>query len=103
MSLDEVGRSLPYGEAIGLVAELRREFGSHLNADLNDWDFALPYGELAAVVHAEAFVNVNRAEGSKPVAWPRPWHEGDGRPEVTDEELAALTAQLEARSAFASQ
>jgi hypothetical protein len=43
-----------------LIAELQREFGSHLSAELNEWSFAADFGEVMAVIHAEAFINSNR-------------------------------------------
>lgn len=103
--MDEVGRSISFREAIDLVDELRREFGSHLNAHLNGWDFAAGYGEVMAAVHANSFMNVNRDEKKQrePFELPLPWSSSQKQEQVTPEERAVLRASLLRRSAFANQ
>jgi hypothetical protein len=90
-----------FGEAIHLVNELKHEFGSHLSADLNGWDFVATYGELMNAIHLEAFLNANRDEKKQrtPFVVPKPMD--TKAPRVTAEERAALEQQLERRSAFA--
>jgi hypothetical protein len=85
-----------------LIAELRREFGSHLNASENGWDFAAGYGEVMSAVHASAFLNSNRDPKKKPVVLPTPWSERAAEPVVSVEERVQLREQLKRRSAFAS-
>lgn len=83
-----------------LVDGLRREFGSHLRAELMGWGFAAGYGELMAGIHAQAYIAAHSRPGAEPVQLPFPWTAVDA-PQVTSEELARLKEQLEARSAFA--
>jgi hypothetical protein len=87
-----------------LIAELQREFGSHLSAELNEWSFAADFGEVMAVIHAEAFINSNRDQKlhPDPFALPKPWGDKAAKADVTPEERAALRAQLLRYSAFAN-
>lgn len=100
VSLDDVGLTIPFGEAIDLVNELKREWGSHLNAAIAEWDFPATYGEIIGAMHLESALNQFRAEGSKPATVLKPWRDKDAAPKVTAEEFAVLALQLEARSAF---
>lgn len=90
------------GEAIDLIDELQRELGSHLVADLAGWKFATTYGDLLALTHAEAFMNVNRDRKKQrtPIELFRPWESEAERAQVSPEERARLRAQLLERSAF---
>ena len=105
MSLDEVGRSISYPEAIDLVAELERDFGSHLNASINDWAFAAGYGEVMGAITASSTINANRdpKKHPDPIRLPMPYRdEATKTADVTPEERAALRADLVRRSAFSS-
>jgi hypothetical protein len=86
------------------VLELKREFGSHLNADINGWDYAAGYGEVMSGIHASAFLNANRDTKlhPKPIVLPMPWPNETAVEDVTPEERAKLRASLLRRSAFAS-
>lgn len=101
MSLYDVGESVSFGEAIHLVNELRREWGTHLHAEANDWEFPVRYGEVMQLVQAAAYLSAHRdpKDKKRPVELPKPWHSGN-KPRVTAEERAALEQQLERRSAF---
>jgi hypothetical protein len=104
VALDEIGRSIPFSEAIDLVTELEHDFGSHLTASVAGWEFAISYGEFITWLHATAFVNSNRdpKQTPKPIELPVPWDRGRPAAEqVTDEERAALKAKLLRHSAFA--
>lgn len=94
-----MGRSIRYGEAIALIDELQREFGSHLNADLHGWDFAVGYGEVMAGLHASGYLNVH-SETSVKLPWP--WPDDNRAPVVTAEEREQLKQRLLRYSAFAS-
>lgn len=101
LSVSEVGASVTYGEAAALVRELARRWDSHYTASLQEWEFVSTYGEVLAASHLEAYVNVHRDENAKPTAITRPWaNAASNAPKVTEDELAALVAKLERRSAF---
>lgn len=104
MSWRDLGETFSYGEAIALVAELRREFASHFTASLNGWDWAVTWGEINTATHTEWFMNVNKDPklSREPIILPRPWSSKDKPEAVPDEERARLTKQLRDRSAFAS-
>lgn len=90
---------MSFGEAIHLVNELQQEIGSHLSADLLNWDFVAGYGELMTAIQLEAYLNANRDEKKQrePFSVMKPMNQ---KPRVTAEERAALEQQLERRSAF---
>jgi len=92
-----------YPEAIDLVNELRREWGTHVHANLQGWAFVASYGEVIGALHASAFINANRdpKQTPDPIDLPMPFSSTDAAEEVTSEELADLRARLRARSAFA--
>lgn len=93
---------MTYGEALLLVTELLRETGSHLHADLTGMDFAASQSDLAVILHAEWFINVNRDPKvlKEPVKLSRPWLEKKPNADVTASRRAELEQQLERRSAF---
>ncbi len=93
LSLSDIGGAVSYGEAILLVQELQREFGSHLAAELMGWEFAAGYGEVMAGLHASAYMSVHF---EKPQIF-MPWTD---TPTVTPEERARLKEALKRRSAF---
>lgn len=92
--------TLTFGEAIHLVNEIQHDLGSHLSAEILDWQFASGYGELLTAIHLEAFMNANRDEKKQrePFQVLKPWD--DSKPRVSDQERAELEAQLSRRSAF---
>lgn len=102
VSLDDVGLTVPFGEAIDLVNELQREWGSHLSAAIAEWSFPATYGEIVGAMHLETVLNQFRKEGSKPSTVLMPWPDKSAAPKVSPEEFAELSRQLEARSAFGS-
>lgn len=92
---------MSYREAIDLVAELKREFGSHLAGE--KWSFVAGYGEVMAATSASVLLNVNRDRKlfPKPIELPMPWDEDEAEP-VTPERRVELKQQLRRRSAFAN-
>lgn len=103
LSIDRIGRDFTYGEAVDLILELMRETGSHLYAESSGYDrYAMSVGDLAALVHAEAYLNVNRdrEKRKQPFDLGRPWGPKDPNADLTPEERAALIDQLRARSVF---
>ena len=102
MPLSSIGEEITYGEAIHLVSGLMRETGSHLVMSLREWDWAASNADIAAITHAEWYMNVHRdTKASKePIKLPRPWSEKDPNADVTAEERAELEQQLLARSAL---
>ena len=92
------GRSIPYGEAIDCVNELRSEFGTHLHAADAGWDFPASYGEVIALVQAQAFIAVHRDPKKPPVDLPTPWPGAE--PRFSPEEVEAAEKELRRRSAI---
>ena len=82
--------------------ELRRETGSHLFAEVNDYEWAASNAEIAQIVHAEWYANVHRDRDAvkEPLRFPRPWREKDPNADVTAEKRAELEQMLLARSAI---
>jgi hypothetical protein len=99
--LSEVGGPVSHGEAIALIAEMGRETGSHLYADLAGFTVAATQADLASIIHAEWYINVHRDQKkSKPVELPKPFTREVAEEPVSDERRDELRAQLRARSAF---
>lgn len=104
VSLDEVGGSVTFGEALDLVVELLKETGSHLVAELAGMSRPLSWADLAVITLTEAYLNAHRdpKKQPKPVQLFDLWEKTDPNADVTAERRAELEAQLERRSAFAS-
>lgn len=84
-----------------LVGELLRETGSHTHADLTGLDLAASQAELATILHAEWFANVNRdPQKGSPLELPRPWIKRKPNADVTPAQRVDLERRLEARSVF---
>lgn len=69
---------------------------------LNGWSYPMAGSEMYAAALYQQVANMLRGRGQKPVQLGWPWAE-EKKPqaeEVTTEERAALTAQLQATSAF---
>lgn len=103
LSIDDLGLTVTWGEAIDLVSELTRESGSHLFAALAGFRFAASQADLAGIVHAEAFLNVNRdaKEYPEPIRLPSPISSPEHEL-PTDEELTRARATLDESSMFAA-
>lgn len=93
----EVGESVPYGEALDLVRELRKEWASHLVASESGWSWVSSLGDIVATLHAESYINVHREDTFR---LPKPWDNDAPAVVVTDVERAELVEKLERRSAF---
>lgn len=100
VSVDEVGRSIPYGEAWLLVLELRRESGSHTHMAWHGFTETASLADFAALRHAEWYMNAHRKPNTPLIELPRIWEAPDPNADVTPERRAELEAQLEQRSAF---
>lgn len=95
-----MGKAYSYGEAIALVSELQKDQGSRLHTSISGWKYPMSRSEFyLAGLFAKA-INRDRAEGEKPFELDWPWPDMPKGPDVTDEERAALKAQLKATSAF---
>ncbi|MBW4094583.1 MAG: hypothetical protein HIU81_03910 [Acidobacteria bacterium] len=102
MSVNDIGDSLSYREAVDLAEELLQEQGSHLFAAVNGWKY--PMG-LQPMLTAALFLTVKnalRSDHEKPADFVWPWPGGTEAPQVTAEERDRLRAQLDANSAFAN-
>jgi hypothetical protein len=75
---------------------------SHFVMSVQGWKYPISRHELYAAATLARVVGVTRGKGEKPLELDLPW-DGDGTPDVTDEERTALTQQLRARSAFAQK
>lgn len=82
--------------------ELLKETGSHLFAELREYDWVASYADIASMLHAEWYMNVHRdTKASKdPIKLPRPWSAKDPNADVTAEERAVLERKLLERSAL---
>ena len=94
-----MGVSLAYGEAIDLVDELLTTPGTHAHASLQGWDWPATFADIAAIAHAEWYMNVHRDRDISPQAirLARPWPDVDA---VTPEERSEYEQQLLRRSAI---
>lgn len=102
LALSEIGASIPFGEAISLVAEDIRETGSHLHANLTGLRFAASQSDIALILHATWFMNANKDDKQHPeqIELPGPFVRPEEEPDATDGEKADALAYLEAHSAF---
>lgn len=100
--LSEIGQSIPYGEAIHLIAGLRIDTGSHTFASVRGWEWVASYADLALIAHAEWYMNVHRDRKEAPdhIRLPRPWPDVDENADVTAERRAELERDLLSRSAI---
>lgn len=103
LSVDNIGDSITFGEAVDLVAELRDQPGSRTHASSAGWSWPATIADIATILHAESFINVHRDRKvtREPIRLPRPWSEKPAAAEVTAEERAQLRARLVASSPFA--
>lgn len=65
------------------------------------WAYPMSREEMYAAATLTRLMNVTRANGDPPFTVDFPWKQETDAPEVTPEERAALTAELNANSAFA--
>lgn len=100
--LSELGVGIPWGEAARLIAEVLRETGSHAYADIAGLQLAASQADFASILHAEAFLNVNRDRElmREPVELPAPFDRHPDIEPVTPEEYEAASAYLATHSAF---
>jgi hypothetical protein len=71
--LTEVGRSMPYGEAVRLVGVLAADPSSHLAAALNEWTVPRSPEWLVLADLFDAFVRANYKKAQR---YPRPFMDG---------------------------
>lgn len=98
--LSELGESISWGEAAHLLAELARETGSHLYADLVDFRFAASQADFASILLAETVMNTLRPADSEPTELPAPFLRRPEAEPVTPEEYARAATYLAQHSAF---
>lgn len=80
---------------------LSRTPGTWLHAEMNRWHFPASWPDLAGLFLANARANEGKSERDELVQPLKfPWDEPDIVERVSDEERAALTASLTARSAM---
>jgi hypothetical protein len=70
LPLTEVGRSMPWGEAIRLTKVLQRDPSSHVQAALNDWDGPRSF---EWTLLADLYDVTANAHFKKPRPYKRPW------------------------------
>ena len=99
-----MGASVTYGEAAALIRELARRFGSHYSAAVEKWDFIPDEGYVSFLLSSllEGYIATHREkkDQGKPISVPRPWGTGKPSERIDEDELDAMIAQFEARSAF---
>jgi hypothetical protein len=100
MPVSAIGREITYGEAWLLVLELRRESGSHMHMVRYGLTETATLADLAAIRHAEWYMNVHKKDNVPEIELPHPWEKPDPNADVTPEQRADLRAQLQRRSAF---
>ena len=102
MSIDALGRTVTWGEAIDLIEVLTATPGTHLHAALADWAWPATVAELAAIDHAEWYMNRHRdtKKHRELIELPRPWSGVKKVADVTDAERERLRAVLIASSPF---
>ena len=87
------------------MAELSRQYDSHLRVSLQGWDFAASYGDVMVAQLAAGYLNAHRDEKKHPAPfefqWP--WPTEPREEDVTPEERARLKALLQRHSAFADR
>lgn len=93
---------ISYGEAIDHVMTLMSLPGSHLHAELKRWRWPATDAELAAIRHAEWYMNVhrNRKIAPDPIELEFPWTGVKEIADVTPAEREELRAVLIASSPF---
>ena len=103
MSLDDVGRSIRFGEAIDLIEGLKLEFGSHLATELAEFKWSTSMSEIAQLTLVNSYLSVHTdSKSGTPVGLPMPWKsEEEKASEVAPDERARLLAIIEARAAAA--
>lgn len=102
LSIADLGDTVTWGEATLLITELGKETGSHLFAALAGYRVAASQAELAAVLHAEAFVNAHRDREKHPEPFRLPSPLVDVAEDApTDVELEQARELLEKYSMFA--
>jgi hypothetical protein len=102
LPLRAVGEAITYGEAWLLIMELRNESGSHTHMLRHGLSETASLADLAAIRHAEWYMNVHKKDSAPTIELPHPWSVPDPNADVTPERRAELKAQLQRRSAFAA-
>lgn len=82
------------------MEQLQLDIGSHLSMSLNGWTHPLDRQGLYTAALLAQVKNMLRSEGDDPFVPDWPWPQEPDEEAVTDEERAALKAQLQATSAF---
>ncbi|WP_431800318.1 hypothetical protein [Microbacterium kunmingense] len=100
MPLNAIGDTVAFGEAWLLLLELRKESGSHTHMLFHGLSQTASLADVAAIQHAEWYMNGHRKQNTPPIELPKPWERPDPNADVTPEMRAELEAQLEKRSAF---
>lgn len=101
-SLDELGVTVRYGEAIDLVEGLLETRGTRVHAAVRDWAYTMTRDQQLMQLLVELYAEVHRdpKKRSTPMSLGWPWPD---EADVTEEEREALTQQLIARSALAGR
>lgn len=102
LSLDDLGDTVRYGEAVALVLGLLETQGTRAHAAARDWAYPLTHDEHMLQLLVELYAAVHRdpkkAPAPQSLGWPWP-----AVSDVTAEEREALTKQLIRRSALADR
>lgn len=104
LSLDDIGVSVSFGEALDLVIGVLKETGSHVVAELVGLTRPLSWADMSVIVLTETYLNAHRdrKKAPKPITLFELWEKKDPNADVTPERRRELEQQLERRSAFAS-
>jgi len=101
--LRDIGTSeCPYGEALLLLFELRKESGSHTHMRIHGFTETTALSQFTDMLLAQRILNYLRPENTPAIELPIPMERADPNADVTPERRAELRAQLQRRSAFAS-
>ena len=102
-SVDDLGDRIPFGEGTRLLRTFAGLPGTMTHASVSDWAWPATFAELAAINHAEWYMNVHRDRKVEPnpIILPRPWSDRDTAESVSADERARLRTILVASSPFA--
>lgn len=98
LSVDEIGESIPWREAIDLVDGLTNQDGTHTQAAVVGWRWPMTRADIDLRSLRLLTMNIYRNEKEHPAPYELPWP-WDPAP-FTPAEVAEATVQLELKSAF---
>lgn len=92
ISINELGHSVPYREAVDLIAMLRRNPTSYVHATEEGWTFPVSFEWIILKHSFDLLAKVNSE--SEPTPYPAPW-DNAGRPQpMSREEVEAVLRKM---------